>query len=109
MFELIFGSDEKTMPTGIPVLDGLLEGPQNWSEGEASLFLAIVGLIIVLVPQLHGHATALGVGGAVTFGGVQLKAAAEGGALLHKKAAASFDKSTDRASKLAGYYRRAED
>jgi hypothetical protein len=62
-----------------------------------------------LIPQFNGHGTPLGVGVAAGFGGVQLKAAADGGSDIAQKVAAAFLSSAERASKMAGYYRRAED
>jgi hypothetical protein len=49
------------------------------------------------------------VGVAAGFGGVQLKAAADGGADIAQKVACAFAKSAERASKMAIYYRRAEE
>ncbi|MEO8416934.1 MAG: hypothetical protein ABI472_24940, partial [Ginsengibacter sp.] len=74
-----------------------------------STVLKLVSPIVALIPQFDAHATPLGVGAKVGFGGVQLKGLADGGADLAKKAADAFLTSAERASKMAGYYRRAED
>ena len=74
-----------------------------------SSVLKLVSPIVALIPQFDAHATPLGVGAKVGFGGVQLKGLADGGAEIAQKAAAAFLTSAERASKMAGYYRRAED
>lgn len=74
-----------------------------------STVLKLVSPIVALIPQFDAHATPLGVGAKVGFGGVQLKGLADGGAEIAQKAAAAFLNSAERASKMAGYYRRAED
>jgi Tc toxin complex TcA C-terminal TcB-binding domain len=71
--------------------------------------LKLVSPIVALIPQFDAHATPLGVGAKVGFGGVQLKGLADGGAEIAQKVASAFLTSADRASKMAGYYRRAED
>ncbi len=71
--------------------------------------LKLVSPIVALIPQFDAHATPLGVGAKVGFGGVQLKGLADGGADLAQKAATAFLTSAERASKMAGYYRRAEE
>lgn len=65
--------------------------------------------LVALIPQFNAHGTPVGVGAAVGFGGVQLKAAAEGAADVAKQISNAFVSSAERASKMAGYYRRAED
>lgn len=74
-----------------------------------STVLKLISPIVALIPQFDAHATPLGVGAKVGFGGVQLKGLADGGAEIAQKAAAAFLTSAERASKMAGYYRRAED
>lgn len=74
-----------------------------------SSVLKLVSPIVALIPQFDAHATPLGVGAKVGFGGVQLKGLADGGAEIADKIAAAFLTSAERASKMAGYYRRAED
>lgn len=71
--------------------------------------LMVVAPIVGLIPQFDAHATPLGVGAKVGFGGVQLKGAAEAGSNIVQKVANAFLTSADRASKMGGYYRRAED
>jgi len=74
-----------------------------------SSVLKLVSPIVALIPQFDAHATPLGVGAKVGFGGVQLKGLADGGAEIAQKVAAAFLTNAERASKMAGYYRRAED
>nr|WP_315173792.1 hypothetical protein [uncultured Flavobacterium sp.] len=74
-----------------------------------STALKVASPILGLIPQFDAHGTPLGVGAAVGFGGVQLKSAATEGSELVQKVASAFAASAERASKLAGYYRRAED
>ncbi len=74
-----------------------------------STVLKVAAPILGLIPQGKIQGTPLGVGGVVEFGGVQLKSAATEGSELAQKAANAFAASAERASKLAGYYRRAED
>lgn len=74
-----------------------------------SSVLKLVSPIVALIPQFDAHATPLGVGAKVGFGGVQLKGMADGGAEIAQKVAAAFLTNAERASKMAGYYRRAED
>ncbi|MGV8094286.1 MAG: hypothetical protein AB2L24_20700 [Mangrovibacterium sp.] len=74
-----------------------------------STILKLVSPIVGLIPQFDAHATPLGVGAKVGFGGVQLKAMADGGADVAQKVADAFAYSAERASKMAGYYRKAED
>jgi Tc toxin complex TcA C-terminal TcB-binding domain len=74
-----------------------------------STALKLVSPIVALIPQFNAHGTPLGVGAAAGFGGVELKGLADGGAEIAQKAASAFLSSAERASKMAGYYRRAED
>jgi hypothetical protein len=83
--------------------------PSSDTFNAASMGLKIAAPILGLIPQFNVHGTPLGVGGAVQFGGIELKAAAEGASEIAKKVADAFASSADRASKMAGYYRRAED
>ena len=75
----------------------------------ASTVLSIAAPILALIPQIDAHGTPLGVGAAAGFGGVQLSDAAKSGAGVSQKVSNAFRSSADRASKLASYYRRAED
>jgi hypothetical protein len=75
----------------------------------ASMVLKLAAPILGLIPQLGGHATPLGLGARIDFGGVQLAKAAEAGSDISKQIAQAFASSAERASKMAGYYRRAED
>lgn len=75
----------------------------------ASVTLTVAAALLKLLPQFDGHATPLGVGVKTGFGGVQLSGAAEKGAEGAQKIANAFGASAERASKMAGYYRRAED
>lgn len=83
--------------------------PSADSFNTIAMVLRIAAPILALIPQFDVQGTPLGVGGVVEFGGKQLKAAAEGGANISKEIANAFTSSADRASKLASYYRRAED
>lgn len=71
--------------------------------------LSVASAALGLIPQFGGHATPLGVGVATTFGGRQLSQFAKQGSDVANMVAAAFRGSADRASKMAGYYRRAED
>lgn len=83
--------------------------PTHDTFSTLSTILKIVSPIVGLIPQFNAHGTPLGVGAAAGFGGVQLKAAADGGSDIAQKVACAFAKSAERASKMAIYYRRAED
>lgn len=71
--------------------------------------LMVASAALGLIPQFDAHGTPLGVGVASGFGGVQLsqftKKASDGANMV----ANAFRGSADRASKMASYYRRAED
>ncbi|MEO5900385.1 MAG: toxin [Ilumatobacteraceae bacterium] len=75
----------------------------------AATVLNIAAPILGLIPQFAVHGTPLGVGGAATFGGEQLSKAAKYGSEGASMVANAFRSSADRASKMATYYRRAED
>lgn len=77
--------------------------------GTAATVLSIAAPILGLIPQFAVHGTPLGVGGAATFGGCQLSRAAKYGSDGAKMISDAFKGSAERASKMAGYYRRAED
>lgn len=83
--------------------------PAHDTFSTLSSALKLVSPIVALIPQFDAHATPLGVGAKVGFGGVQLKGLADGGAEIAQKVATAFLTSAERASKMAGYYRRAED
>lgn len=76
---------------------------------EASTILTVAAELLKFIPQFDAHLTPLGVGAKTGFGGVQLSGAAEQGALVSQKIANAFAMSAERASKMASYYRRAED
>ena len=71
--------------------------------------LNIVSAGLGLIPQFDAHGTPMGVGAKVGFGGVQLSKFAKYGADGAEMVARAFQSSADRAAKMAGYYRRAED
>jgi hypothetical protein len=77
--------------------------------GSVAAVLNIAAPILGLIPQFAVHGTPLGVGGAATFGGEQLSKAAKYGAEGATHISEAFRSSAERASKMAGYYRRAED
>ncbi|HEX6429575.1 MAG TPA: hypothetical protein VF008_17910 [Niastella sp.] len=83
--------------------------PSSDTFNTLSMGLKVAAPILGLIPQFNVHGTPLGVGGAAEFGGIELKAAAEAASEIAQKVAASFASSAERASKMAGYYRRAED
>jgi len=83
--------------------------PTSDTFSTASTILSIASAALGLIPQFNAHGTPLGVGAAVGFGGVQLSKFAKYGAEGTKMIADAFRSSAERASKLAGYYRRAED
>lgn len=83
--------------------------PASDTFGTVSTVLRIAGPILSLIPQFGVDLTPWGVGGRTEIGGKQLSKAAEFAAGVAKDISNAFAKSADRASKLAGYYRRAED
>lgn len=83
--------------------------PTSDAFGTAAAVLNVAAPILGLIPQFAVHGTPLGVGGAATFGGVELSKAAKYGAEGAKMISETFKGSAERASKMAGYYRRAED
>ncbi len=107
----IFGGElGKTLPLNKnenAELNILLPSYDNFST--LSSTLKLVAPIVGLIPQFDVQGSPLGVGGVVEFGGHELKAAADAGSEIAQKAAAAFLSSAERASKMAGYYRRAED
>ncbi|HRP31191.1 MAG TPA: hypothetical protein PKV73_04850 [Agriterribacter sp.] len=83
--------------------------PASDTFGTAATILKGVSALVGLIPQFNAHGTPLGVGVAAGFGGVELKAATDGASDVAQKVSAAFLSSAERASKMAGYYRRAED
>lgn len=83
--------------------------PTSDAFGTAAMVLSIAAPILALIPQFNVHGTPLGVGGAAGFGGTQLSKSAKYGAEGTKMISDAFKNSAERASKMAGYYRRAED
>jgi hypothetical protein len=83
--------------------------PSSDTFSTAAAALNIAAPILALIPQFNAHGTPLGVGGAVGFGGVELSKAAKYGAEASVLISNAFKASAERASRLAGYYRRAED
>lgn len=83
--------------------------PTSDAFGTVAAWLNIAAPVLGLIPQFAVHGTPLGVGGAATFGGEQLSKGAKYGAEGAKMISEMFRSSADRASKMAGYYRRAED
>jgi Tc toxin complex TcA C-terminal TcB-binding domain len=77
--------------------------------GLASTVMKIAAPILALIPQFGAAAKPMGVGAEVGFGGVQLSEVAEFGSDVAEKISNAFKGSAERASKMAGYYRRAED
>ncbi len=83
--------------------------PTSDTFNTLSMALKLASPLLALIPQINAHATPLGVGGAIGFGGIQLSKAADSGSDYSKQVANAFASSAERASKMAGYYRRAED
>lgn len=83
--------------------------PSSDNFNALSMGLQIAAPVLGLIPQFNVHGTPLGVGGAAEFGGMELKAAAEAASKIAKDIANAFASSADRASRMASYYRRAED
>jgi hypothetical protein len=75
----------------------------------ASTVLKIAAPILGLIPQFGAAAKPMGVGAEVGFGGQQLSKFATEGSKVAEQIANAFRSSADRAAKMAGYYRRAED
>ncbi len=83
--------------------------PASDTFNTISMVMRFAAPILALIPQFDAHGTPMGVGAKVGFGGVQLSGAAEKGSQVTKEIANAFASSAERASKMAGYYRRAED
>ncbi|MGE3287480.1 MAG: hypothetical protein AB7J32_15445 [Pseudonocardia sp.] len=83
--------------------------PASDTAATIATALDILAPVLALIPQFDAHGTPLGVGVAAGFGGVQLSKGAKYGSDGAKWIADAFRASADRASRLAGYYRRAED
>lgn len=71
--------------------------------------LKIASPILALIPQFGAAAKPMGVGAEIGFGGQQLSKAADFAGGVAEGIANAFKSSAERASRLAGYYRRAED
>jgi hypothetical protein len=83
--------------------------PSSDTFSAIAMVMNVASPILALIPQFDAHATPLGVGAKVGFGGVQLARAAKYAAQGSEMVANAFKSSAERASRLAGYYRRAED
>lgn len=83
--------------------------PASDTFGTVSTILRIAGPILSLIPQFGVDLTPWGVGGRTEIGGKQFSQAAQFAADVAKDISEAFAKSADRAARLAGYYRRAED
>ncbi|MBC7826535.1 MAG: toxin [Chitinophagaceae bacterium] len=83
--------------------------PASDTFGTISMGFKFASPILALIPQFNAHATPLGVGAAATFGGVQLEKAATTASEIADKVSKAFASSAERASKMAGYYRKAEE
>ena len=71
-----------------------------------STVMNIAAPILSLIPQFGAAAKPMGVGAEIGFGGQQLSTAASYAATGAQKVADAFKGSAERASKMAGYYRR---
>jgi hypothetical protein len=74
-----------------------------------STIMSVASTVLGLIPQFGAAAKPMGVGAEIGFGGIQLKAGAKQASEVAEKIANAFRGSADRAAKMAGYYRRAED
>ena len=74
-----------------------------------STIMKVAAPILGLIPQFGAAAKPMGVGAEIGFGGIQLSKFANYGSDIAEKVANAFKGSAERASKMAGYYRRAED
>lgn len=83
--------------------------PSSDTFSAIAMVMNVAAPILALIPQFDAHATPLGVGAKVGFGGVQLSKAAKYAAQGSEMVSNAFKSSAERASRLAGYYRRAED
>lgn len=77
--------------------------------GTVSAVFNVAAPLLALIPQFDVQGTPLGVGGVVEFGGKELSTGAKYAAEGAKHISDTFRSSADRASKMASYYRRAED
>jgi hypothetical protein len=77
--------------------------------GTISAVFNVAAPVLALIPEFDAHGTPLGVGGAVEFGGTQLSKGAKYASEGAKHISETFRSSADRASRMANYYRRAED
>jgi hypothetical protein len=75
----------------------------------AALAMTIAAPLLGLIPQFGAAAKPMGVGAEIGFGGIQLAKLAEAGAKGAEMVSNAFKSSAERASKMATYYRRAED
>ena len=83
--------------------------PTSDHFNSVSMVLRLISPILGLIPQFKLAAEPMGLGAGITFGGQQLKSAATAGSGISKEIANAFASSAERASKMASYYRRAED
>ncbi|MEA2997630.1 MAG: hypothetical protein QOG74_3179, partial [Alphaproteobacteria bacterium] len=83
--------------------------PSSDAFSTIAMVMNVAAPILALIPQFDAHATPLGVGGKVGFGGVELSNAAKFAAQASELVSNAFKTSAERASRMAGYYRRAED
>jgi hypothetical protein len=73
-----------------------------------SLVLKKIAPLLALIPQYDINLAPLGVGSTINFGGVQLNKFALEKSDDAQKVASAFAMSAERAAKMGGYYRRAE-
>jgi hypothetical protein len=74
-----------------------------------SSVIALAAPLLSMIPQFNAEAQPLGVGVSTGFGGVQLSKSTHAVAEINKMTADFFRSGADRAARLSGYYRRAED
>jgi hypothetical protein len=83
--------------------------PASDTFNTIAMAMNVAAPLLAMIPQFDAHGTPLGVGVATGFGGRQLSTAAKYAAHGSELVAEVFKSSADRASRLASYYRRAED
>jgi len=83
--------------------------PTSDTFATISMHFKFASPLLALIPQFDAHGTPLGVGVAAGFGGVQLKGSADDASEIASMVSKAFASSAERASKMAAYYRRAEE
>lgn len=93
-------SESKELNTFMPLAHDLQQ---------VSAVVETIASVLSLIPQFKVHATPIGIGGVIEFGGQQLSTSASIGAKLIRLGADEMSYRANRASKLATYQRRIDD